>query len=112
MISKPDHSNSSNGKEVSLASETTLLLSEQEESISAFVDVERDDADVASPNGSSDDELVKPWPATFGRTIAILAGPHFGNAAFIDEVTRSPKLTPLFLAQRGKVRDGGYFVSL
>ncbi len=54
-----------------------------------------------SSNGSSSvhnwefdlDELERPWPATFERSISLLAGPTM-DTDFIDKVTRSPKITP------------------
>ena len=39
------------------------------------------------------DELEKPWPATFERSISLLAGPQM-DTDFVDKVTRSPKITP------------------
>lgn len=46
------------------------------------------------------DELDRPWPATFGRTISILAGPHVGDADFVKAATMSPKVTPSLVAYR------------
>lgn len=41
----------------------------------------------------AEDELDKPWPATFERSISLLAGP-IRDAHFIEEITKSPKITP------------------
>lgn len=47
-----------------------------------------------------DDELDKPWPATFERSISLLAGP-IRDAHFIEEITKSPKIiTPNIGARR------------
>ena len=48
------------------------------------------------------DELDRPWPATFERSISLLAGPTM-DVDFIEEITKSPKITPN-LSQRRKVR--------
>ena len=45
------------------------------------------------------DELDKPWPATFERSISLLAGPIM-DATFIEQVTKSPKITPNLSARR------------
>ncbi len=45
------------------------------------------------------DELEKPWPATFERSISLLAGPTM-DTDFIDEITKSPKITPNMNALR------------
>lgn len=39
------------------------------------------------------DELDKPWPATFERSISLLAGPIMDTQK-IDDLTKSPKITP------------------
>jgi len=47
----------------------------------------------------ADNELDRPWPATFERSISLLAGPTM-DANFIDKVTKSPKITPNLSARR------------
>ncbi len=44
-------------------------------------------------------ELERPWPATFERSISLLAGPTM-DTSLIDELTKSPKITPNFRARR------------
>ena len=52
------------------------------------------------------DELERPWPATFERSISLLAGPTM-DTKFIDDITKSPKITPSLTRRR--VRDV-YFI--
>lgn len=40
-----------------------------------------------------ENELDRPWPATFERSISLLAGPTM-DTSFIEQVTKSPKITP------------------
>jgi|AntRauTorckE5430_2_1112549.scaffolds.fasta_scaffold00660_11 hypothetical protein len=40
-----------------------------------------------------DSEFNRPWPTTFERSISLLAGP-ISDADFIEEITKSPKITP------------------
>ena len=44
-------------------------------------------------------ELNRPWPATFERSISLLAGP-ISDTDFIEEMTKSPKITPNIGARR------------
>ncbi len=44
-------------------------------------------------------ELEKPWPATFERSISLLAGPTM-DTDFIEQVTKSPKITPNLSTRR------------
>lgn len=52
------------------------------------------------------DEMDRPWPATFERSISLLAGPTM-DTTFIDQVTKSPKVTPN-LPMRAQVMKIGY----
>lgn len=47
----------------------------------------------------TEDELEKPWPATFERSISLLAGPTM-DTDFIANVTKSPKITPNLARRR------------
>lgn len=40
-----------------------------------------------------ENELERPWPATFERSISLLAGPTL-DTDFIEQITKSPKITP------------------
>jgi len=40
-----------------------------------------------------EDEMALPWPATFDRSISLLARPHLG-AAFVKHATESLHLPP------------------
>jgi len=51
------------------------------------------DADANVDVDDEIDELDKPWPATFTRSISLLAGPTL-NPSLVDQVTRSPRITP------------------
>lgn len=53
-------------------------------------------------NQFEESELEKPWPATFERSISLLAGP-ISDTDFIEQITKSPKITPNIGARR-KVR--------
>jgi len=53
------------------------------------------------------DELEKPWPATFERSISLLAGPTL-NPTLIEQVTKSPKVTP-YQAMRAQQNGKRYF---
>lgn len=53
-----------------------------------------------------DNEADRPWPATFERSISLLAGPT-SDISLIDEITRSPRVTPN-LASRRRVRSTYY----
>lgn len=50
-----------------------------------------------------ENEADRPWPATFERSMSLLAGPT-SDINFIDEITRSPRVTPN-LASRRRVRS-------
>jgi len=52
----------------------------------------------SSTNSSLEDENEKLWPATFERSISLLAGPQMDSKA-IDLMTRSPRVVPPHLAQ-------------
>lgn len=66
----------------------------------AFVDTEVND---------EIDELDKPWPATFERSISLLAGPTM-DTSLIEQVTKSPKVIP-YRAIRAQESgsNAGYF---
>lgn len=69
-----------------------------------------------SPGNSSqeksfrDDEMERPWPATFERSISLLASPMI-NAEEADHYTKSPKPGNTPLAERRRMVSFG-FVSL
>uniref|UniRef100_A0A7S2EFA4 Amino acid transporter transmembrane domain-containing protein n=1 Tax=Trieres chinensis TaxID=1514140 RepID=A0A7S2EFA4_TRICV len=107
------HSNNSNGIEVSYSSapgETSSLLNPSGSAAVGGTGSSPESRDyedatpttTASGGSGGGDELEKPWPATFGRTITLLAGPHPGDVDLVDKVTKSPKLTPLLIARKGK----------
>lgn len=50
-------------------------------------------------NQFEESELEKPWPATFERSISLLAGP-ISDTDFIEQITKSPKITPNIGARR------------
>jgi len=52
------------------------------------------------------DELDRPWPATFERSISLLAGPVL-NPSLVEQVTKSPKVMPYRAMRDGNNR--GYF---
>lgn len=60
-----------------------------------FVDIP--DSELKRPIPVS--ELNRPWPATFERSISLLAGP-ISDTDFIEEMTKSPKITPNIGARR------------
>eukprot|EP00551_Chaetoceros_affinis_P001542 CAMPEP_0203658336 /NCGR_PEP_ID=MMETSP0088-20131115/48030_1 /ASSEMBLY_ACC=CAM_ASM_001087 /TAXON_ID=426623 /ORGANISM="Chaetoceros affinis, Strain CCMP159" /LENGTH=536 /DNA_ID=CAMNT_0050519981 /DNA_START=67 /DNA_END=1674 /DNA_ORIENTATION=+ len=87
-------------------SETTPLIQKED---SKEDDKIRESEGVSSANTSvgdqssdifdADHELEKPWPATFERSISLLAGPTM-DASFIEKATKSPKITPNLSARR------------
>eukprot|EP00560_Eucampia_antarctica_P005257 CAMPEP_0197831640 /NCGR_PEP_ID=MMETSP1437-20131217/11382_1 /TAXON_ID=49252 ORGANISM="Eucampia antarctica, Strain CCMP1452" /NCGR_SAMPLE_ID=MMETSP1437 /ASSEMBLY_ACC=CAM_ASM_001096 /LENGTH=645 /DNA_ID=CAMNT_0043434651 /DNA_START=52 /DNA_END=1989 /DNA_ORIENTATION=- len=101
-----------------IAGEVTPLLAENGEAIPCVVGTsnledqnQNNDMSVStntSSDGTEGDELNKPWPATFDRSISILAVPTI-NKKFIEQATKSPKITPGFSrrARRGNL-DRGY----
>ena len=50
-----------------------------------------------------DDEMFRPWPATFERSISLLASPMI-NAEKVDHFTKSPKPGNTPLAERRRLR--------
>ena len=86
--------------------ESTLLIipvDETERKTSAVVDPENGQQ-VKNGTASNDDngfdhyldvedKLEESWPVTFERSISLLAGPTM-DSTFIENVTRSPKITP------------------
>ena len=87
MTSLLDSSSTPNGKDA--------------ESLSTYGDTSETLSDTAERHLRFLDEMDRPWPATFERSISLLAGPTM-NTTFIDQVTRSPKVTPN-LPMRAKV---------
>jgi len=47
-------------------------------------------------------EIEDPWPASFERSVSLLASPYLGDARDIDRMTRSPlrSVTPLLVVRR------------
>ena len=99
-----------------LASEVTPLVAVAEPNVDSEDPESGGNGSVAtgggeSPEGSADfdhyvdvnDELERPWPATFERSISLLAGPTM-NTDLIESITKSPKITPNMAARR-KVRN-------
>ena len=97
-------------------SEGTALLSERFTTSETYTESKlEEDADVENTNVNTEgglyggsisatssgtnlsqyelDELEKPWPATFERSISLLAGPIM-DTQYIDHLTKSPKITP------------------
>ncbi len=91
--------------ETPLSQDTNLSLSERAESflpngLEEGRAVSNSTENTSNESGSTKsnwefefDEQDKPWPATFERSISLLAGPTM-DTDFIDKVTRSPKVTP------------------
>ena len=52
-----------------------------------------DGANTSNATTSSVEEMDRPWPATFERSISLLASPNM-DASFVEKVTKSPKVTP------------------
>jgi hypothetical protein len=52
---------------------------------------------------TAEEELDKPWPATFERSISLLAGP-IRDTQFIEEITKSPKIITPNIRDRRRVR--------
>jgi len=50
------------------------------------------------------DELDKPWPATFERSISLLAGP-IRDTQFIEEITKSPKIITPNIRDRRRLNE-------
>jgi len=48
------------------------------------------------------DELNRPWPATFDRSISLLAGP-IRDVHYIEEITKSPKIITPNIRDRRRV---------
>ncbi len=84
-------------------SETSpLVISSGEGSNEADVEHQDNDNVASNVNGTDDiaeeNELAKPWPATFERSISILAVTTM-DSTFLEQATRSPKVTPLYSMQ-------------
>ena len=50
---------------------------------------------------STNDEMDGPWPATFERSVSLLASPNM-TPSFVEKCTQSPKIYPPI--QNGQVR--------
>jgi len=96
---EPSHTSTSDG----IASETTPLV------LGPNIESGEGDPDgfVASDVNDGIDELYKPWPATFERSISLLAGPTL-NPSLVEQVTKSPKVTP-YHAMRAQQNGKRYF---
>lgn len=88
--------------------ETTSLLESNSatkikdvESLSTFDDMSESPSDSTERHMRYLDEIDRPWPSTFERSISLLAGPTM-DTTFIDQVTKSPKVT-INLPMRAKV---------
>lgn len=94
-----------NAVEDALSSETTSLLGTRNDALNADVD----ESDNASDDTRLWEELEKPWPSTYERSIALLASPMIQKAQ-ADLFTKSPKpgSTPAALARRRDLRRGFY----
>ena len=101
-------------EETPLSQDTHLSLSEEtplvaKDDLKEVENKSRGSAGTLSSNTSvggyypdfydADNELEKPWPATFERSISLLAGPTM-DTKFIEQVTKSPKITPNLSARR------------
>jgi len=84
-------------EETPLVALTTL--NETESNSVTNIDPEDGTADFDFIVDVEDNELYKPWPATFERSISLLAGP-ISDTEFIEEITKSPKITPNIGARR------------
>lgn len=65
-----------------------------------------DGANTSNATTSSVEEMDRPWPATFERSISLLASPNM-DASFVEKVTKSPKVTPyqVLRARRKKYKQ-------
>jgi len=92
------------GENMSEESPLIAVVPDDGEEVAAVVDYESGQGQEQSPgtDTSSDfgqfviadaDELERPWPATFERSISLLAGPTM-DTDFIENMTKSPKITP------------------
>ena len=94
-------------QEDDLVNETTSLLdSNKRDSTSTLGDSSETLSDSTERHMRFLDEMDRPWPATFERSISLLAGPTM-DTTFIDQVTKSPKVTPN-LPMRAQVMKIGY----
>ena len=59
--------------------------------------------DTITTTTADEDELDKPWPATFERSISLLAGP-IRDTHLIEEITKSPKIITPNIRDRRRVR--------
>ena len=88
------HSRDKSMSQYSQLSEATPLISKEVEAKKDEIDDNESENSSLLLNGiEMDDELEKPWPATFERSISLLAGPTM-DTDLIDKITKSPRITP------------------
>lgn len=88
------HSHDKSMSQYSQLSEATPLISKEVEAKKDEIDDNESENSSLLLNGiEMDDELEKPWPATFERSISLLAGPTM-DTDLIDKITKSPRITP------------------
>ena len=90
------------GDEVQKETSPLVISSGEGSNNEADVEHQHNDNITSNVNGNDDIaeeyELAKPWPATFERSISILAVTTM-DSTFLEEATRSPKITPLYSMQ-------------
>ena len=103
MTESNGHGVSATEVEVPAPNESSpLLISSDQQSVES-------DTTTASEDVRLWEELEKPWPSTYERSISLLASP-FVQTAQVDLYTKSPKpgSTPAALARRRDLRRGFY----
>ena len=99
MAILPSPSSTGDDNQNGLDEETPLIASSSTAENSTSSSPEIGNVNSSSTSTSSlEDENEKLWPATFERSISLLAGPQMDSKA-VDFMTRSPKVVPPHLAQ-------------
>jgi len=85
----------------SLLESKSAIIIKDVESLSTFDGMSESPSDSTERHMRFLDEIDRPWPSTFERSISLLAGPTM-DTTFIEQVTKSPKVT-INLPMRAKM---------